>query len=496
MSTGERPSIAIVGGGFGGVGAAAMLKREGYEDVTVFEKGERVGGVWRANTYPGAACDIPSHLYELSFAPNSWSRRYAPQAEIQAYVEGVARRFGVLEQVRTGTEVRSAGWDDASGRWRLETASGPHEADLLVTACGQLSVPQTPPIPGLESFEGPAFHTAEWRHDVDLTGKRVAVVGTGCSAIQVVPAIQPRVAQLDVYQRSPGWTLPKMDHEYSALARSLFRRFPSLHRLDRASIFAFQELAAAALTHQRWLLPVLRAVGRRQINSAISDPELRRKVTPTDEFGCKRVMLTDEWYPTLTQPNVELVDERIDAVTSGGIRDATGAERAADAIVLATGFASHDFVAPMEIAGRDGRTLAEEWGEVARAYLGLSVPRFPNMFLLYGPNTNGGSGSVINTLECGIGHVLAALREMERSRASRIEVRPEAAKGFDRELRAALAKTVWHSGCTNWYVDENGNDPSNWPWTWSTYRRRTRELVPGAYELTAAPSRAPEIALG
>jgi cation diffusion facilitator CzcD-associated flavoprotein CzcO len=495
MSAKQR-SVAVVGGGFGGVGAAVMLRREGYEDVTVFEKGERVGGVWQHNTYPGAACDIPSHLYEYSFAPNRWSRRYAPQAEIQAYVEGVARRFGVLDKVRTGTEVTSACWDEARGKWLLETSGGPHEADVLLTACGQLSVPSTPAIPGLDEFDGPAFHTAEWRHDVDLAGKRVAVVGTGCSAIQVVPAIQPEVAQLDVYQRSPGWTLPKMDFEYSTRAHALFKRLPALRRLDRAAVFAFQEFAAAALTQQRWLLPILRAAARRQINSAISDPELRRKATPADEFGCKRIMLTDEWYPTLAEPNVELVAERIEAVTSGGIRDATGIERAADAIVLATGFASHDFVAPMEIAGRRGRTLTDEWSEVARAYLGLSVPGFPNMFLLYGPNTNGGSGSVINTLECGIGHVLAALREMERSQASRIEVEIAAAEAFDRELRAALAKTVWHSGCTNWYVDENGNDPSNWPWVWSTYRRRTEQLEPGAYALSGAAVPVASSALG
>ncbi|MDX6609558.1 MAG: hypothetical protein QOF85_1483 [Solirubrobacterales bacterium] len=494
--SGKQRSIAVVGGGFGGVGAAVMLSREGYEDVTVFEKGERVGGVWHHNTYPGAACDIPSHLYEYSFAPNRWSRRYAPQAEIQAYVEGVARRFGVLDKVRTGTEVTSARWDEERGKWLLETSGGPHEADVLLTACGQLSVPSTPPIAGLDEFAGPAFHTAEWRHDVDLSGKRVAVIGTGCSGIQVVPAIQPTVAQLDVYQRSPGWTLPKMDFEYSSRAHAVFRRLPALRRLDRASIFAFQEFAAAALTQQRWLLPILRAVARRQINSAISDPELRRKVTPIDEFGCKRIMLTDEWYSTLAEPNVELVAERIETVTAEGIRDATGVERVADAVILATGFASHDFVAPMEISGRGGRTLAGEWGEVARAYLGLSVAGFPNMFLLYGPNTNGGSGSVINTLECGIGHVLAALHEMERSKASRIEVEPEAAEGFDRELRAALAKTVWHSGCTNWYVDENGNDPSNWPWVWSTYRRRTEQLEPGAYALSAAAAPVASSTLG
>ncbi len=492
----RRPSVAIVGAGFGGVGAAAMLRREGYEDVTVFEKAERVGGVWHHNTYPGAACDIPSHLYEFSFAPNRWSRRYAPQAEIQAYVEGVAHRFGVLEKVRTGTEVTGARWEEERGRWLLETSAGPHEADVLITACGQLSVPKVPPIPGLDSFEGPAFHTAEWRHDVDLTGKRVAVVGTGCSAIQVVPAIQPQVAQVDVYQRSPGWTFPKMDYAYPTWAHTLFKRLPPLRRLDRASIFAFHEIAAAGMTRHRWLLPLFRAISRRQIGKAIEDAELRRKVTPTDEVGCKRIMLTDDWYPALTQPNVELVSERIGTVTANGIRDANGVEREADLLVLATGFASHDFVAPLEIAGRDGRSLEEAWGEVARAYLGLSVPEFPNMFLLYGPNTNGGSGSVINTLECGIRHVIAALGELERTASNRIEIRREAAERFDRELREALAKTVWHTGCTNWYVDENGNDPSQWPWLWTTYRRRTEQLEPGAYELSSAPARAADPGVG
>jgi len=489
-------SIAVVGGGFGGVAAAVMLRRAGYEDVTVFEKGERVGGVWSQNTYPGAACDVPSHLYEFSFAPNRWSRRYAPQAEIQAYVEGVARHHGVLDRVRTGTEVKSAGWDEERGRWLLETSAGRHEAEILLTACGQLSVPKTPAMAGLESFEGPAFHTAEWRHDVDLTGRRVAVIGTGCSAIQVVPAIQPIAGQVDVYQRSPGWTMPKMDYAYPEWAHALFRRFPAVRRLDRAAVFALMELGAAAMTRHRWLLPALRAAARRQITQAIDDPELRRKVTPSDELGCKRMMLTDEWYPTLTKPNVELVTDRIAAVTPDGIRDEAGVERPADVLVLATGFATHGFVAPMEVAGREGRTLASEWADVARAYLGLSVPAFPNMFLLYGPNTNGGTGSVIYTIESGVEHVLAALGELERAEASRIEVRREAAERFDHELRAALEDTVWHSGCTSWYVDENGNDPSQWPWLWSTYRRRTARLEPGAYELRGAGTPVSAGALG
>jgi cation diffusion facilitator CzcD-associated flavoprotein CzcO len=481
-------TIAVVGGGFGGVGAASILRRAGYHDVTVFERGERVGGVWHNNTYPGAACDVPSHLYEFSFAPNPrWSRRFAPQAEIQAYLEDVAREHGVLDGIRTGTDVRGAQWNGE--RWVLETSAGTHEADVLITACGQLSVPSVPAIPGLDSFEGPRFHTAQWRHDVDLTGQRVAVVGTGCSAIQVVPAIQPIVEHVDVYQRSPGWTIPKMDFAYSERAQQLFERYPVLQRADRAALFGFFEVGTAALTGKRWLLPGFRAIARWQINKAIDDPELRRKVTPHDEVGCKRIMLTDDWYPTLTRPNVELVADRIAEVTATGVRTQDSRERAADVLVLATGFQTHGFVAPMEVLGAEGRALADEWSPTARAYLGMSVPGFPNMFLLYGPHTNGGSGSVIYTIEAGMGHVLAGLDELERAGARRIEVRREAADAFDRELRDALAGTVWHSGCTNWYVDENGNDPNQWPWLWSTYRRRTERLEPGAYELSPAAAR-------
>ena len=483
MST---PSVAVVGGGLGGVGAAVMLRRAGREDVTVFEKGERVGGVWHHNTYPGAACDVPSHLYEFSFAPNPrWSRRYAPQAEIQQYLEDVARREGVFDRIRTGTEVQSASWDAERNRWVLETSAGPHEADVLVTACGQLSVPSVPPIPGLDAFVGPAWHTAQWRHDVDLAGRRVAVVGTGCSAIQVVPSIQPVVAHVDVYQRSPGWTLPKMDFAYKERTKRLFERFPVLQRIDRALVFGFMELGALAMTNRRWLLSAFRAGARWNINRAIKDPELRAKVTPKDEVGCKRVMLTDDWYPTLTKPNVSLVTDRIAEVTPNAIRTADGAERPADVLVLATGFQTKGFVAPMEITGEGGRTLADVWGPLPKAYLGMSVPGFPNMFLLYGPNTNGGTGSVIYTIEANVTHVIRALDELDRAEARRIEVRREAAEAFDRELREALQGTVWHTGCTNWYVDELGNDPQQWPWMWSQYRKRAERLDPAAYELAA-----------
>jgi cation diffusion facilitator CzcD-associated flavoprotein CzcO len=477
-------SVAVVGGGFGGVGTAAMLRRAGYADVTVFEQAERVGGVWQHNTYPGLSCDVPSHLYEFSFAPNPrWSRRFSPGREIQAYVEDVARRFGVADRIRVNTEVTRATFDESRARWVLETSAGEHEADVLVTACGILRTPKRPAIGGLDRFAGAMFHTAHWRHDVDLAGKRVAVIGTGCTAIQVVPAIQPIVARLDVYQRSPGWTFPKGDFAYSPRAQRLFERFPMLQKLDRFAVFVFMEVGVAGMTRDRWILAPLRAVGRWQIRRHIHDPDLRRRLTPRDEIGCKRIMLTDDWYRTLAQPNVEVITEAISEATDGGIRTADGIEHEVDAIVLATGYRSHDFVAPMEIVGRGGKTLAGVWRDSPKAYLGTTVAGFPNLFILYGPNTNGGAGSALHMLESAIGHVIAGIRALERTGTQTIELRPEAAAEFDRELRAALERSVWQSGCTSWYVNEQGENPSQWPWLWTTYRRRTARIDPAVYEL-------------
>jgi cation diffusion facilitator CzcD-associated flavoprotein CzcO len=483
----RRRSVAVVGGGLGGVCAAVMLRRAGYEDVAVFERGERIGGVWHWNTYPGCACDVPSHLYEFSFAPNPrWSRRYAPQPEIQAYAEEVARRHGVLDRIRTGIEVHTARWDEVDCTWTIDTGDGMHRADVLICACGALRIPAFPPLPGLETFAGPAIHTAQWDHDIDFAGKRVALVGTGCSAIQVVPAIHSVVEHVNVYQRTPAWTFPKMDFTYSEGTLRLFERFPVLQRLDRAAILAFMELAAAAQTNRPWLLPPFRAIARRQITKAIRDPELRRKVTPTDELACKRLLITDDWYPTLTRPNVELVTDPIAEITPTAIRTEDGTSRPAEILVLATGFQVHVRLAPLQVVGAGGRTLAEEWAVVARAYFGLSVPGFPNMFILFGPNTGGGSGSVLYTIEAGMAHVIAALEELERTDTERLEVTREAADAFNRELRAALVGTVWQSGCRSYYLDENGNNPSIWPWHWTSYRRRTAVLEPGAYEFGAA----------
>ena len=472
-------SVAVVGGGIGGIAAATMLKRAGYHNVTVFERNAGVGGVWHANTYPGAACDVPSHFYEFSFAMNpDWSRRYAPQPEIKAYLERVVRDEGVEPMFRFNSEVRSATWDGR--QWVLDTATGEHVADVLITACGQLSTPKYPDIEGLDQFGGPAFHTAKWRHDVDLAGKRVAVIGTGCSAAQVVPAIQPKVATVDVYQRSPGWTMPRMDYEYSDRAKRAFRRFPALQRLDRLSVQAIMEVGAIGMTKRKWMLAPLKALGRKRIRDAIADPALQEALTPKDEFGCKRVMVSDDWYPALAKPNVNVIPGGVERITSTGIIGGDGIERPADALVLATGFKSHDFVAPMEIRGVGGRGLADEWAETPKAYLGLSVPAFPNMFLLYGPNTNGGTGSVVFIVEAGMTHVLAALAELKRTGTRKIEIRREVADDFHRELKQALPDTVW-TGCGNWYLDENGHSPNQWPWRWATYTRRTRQLEPGAY---------------
>jgi cation diffusion facilitator CzcD-associated flavoprotein CzcO len=479
-SNNSTPSVAVVGAGIGGIAAATMLKRAGYHNVTVFERNAGVGGVWHANTYPGAACDVPSHFYEFSFAPNpDWSRRYAPQSEIKAYLERVVRDEGVESMFRFDSEVRSATWDDR-GHWVLDTGTGEHVADVLITACGQLSTPKYPDIDGLNLFEGPAFHTAKWAHDVDLVGKRVAVIGTGCSAAQVVPAIQPQVATVDVYQRSPGWTMPRMDYEYSDRAKRLFRRFPILQRLDRKSVQAFMEFGAIGMTRRKWMLAPLKALGRKRIRDAIVDPALQEALIPKDEFGCKRVMVSDDWYPALAKPNVRVITGGVERITPQGVVGRDGVERPADVLVLATGFKSHDFVAPMEIRGVSGRSLADEWADTPKAYLGLSVPAFPNMFLLYGPNTNGGTGSVVFTVEAGMTHVLAALAELKRTGTRTIEVRRDVAEDFHREIKQAMPNTVW-TGCGNWYLDDSGHSPNQWPWRWATYTRRTRQLEPGAY---------------
>lgn len=482
-------SVGIVGGGFGGVGMGIRLRQEGYERFEIFERGETVGGVWRANTYPGAACDVPSHLYSFSFAPaHHWSRRYAPQPEILRYLTDCVERFGLTPHLHLGTEVTKAEFDAEAGRWALATAGGERrEFDLLVTACGQLSVPDIPAIPGLEEFEGPAFHSAEWDHSVDIRGSRVAVVGTGASAIQFVPEIAPIAAQTTIYQRSAPWILPKSDRAYADWERKLFQAFPPRVLASRLAFFGFLEFGTYAFTGTDWIGRVFTKLADRERRKQLGDdPELLAKATPDYPIGCKRILITSDWYPTLRRDDVELVTGGVERATARGLV-AGGVEREADVVVFGTGFKSHGFVAPMEVRGIDGRELNEVWAGRPEAYLGTTVSGFPNMFVLYGPNTNHGAGSVPYTLECQYDYILDAARRLRESGLRWIDLRPETQVEWRREIEERSRRTVWVAGgCHNWYVTDQGVNTNNWPGAWLEFRRRTRRLRPADYR--AAPA--------
>jgi len=486
----ERLSVAIVGGGFGGVAAAVELRRRGIEDFVIFERGGRLGGVWRANTYPGAACDVPSHLYSFSFAPHpTWSRRFSPGEEIQAYLENIARRFEVLPKARFGCDVQRAVFDEVTGRWRLELAGGEEfEADVLITACGQLCRPAIPDVPGLERFEGAMFHSAHWDHDHDITGRKVAVLGTGASAIQFVPAIAPEVERLTVFQRSAPWVLPKTDKGYGPRTKRLYARIPALQRLWRRAWWAWMESLVPIFTRRpprtaRVLTTVYSALAR--LFRAVQlrgDRRLMAATRPNSAMGCKRILITSEWYPTLRRDNVELVNEPVREVVPDGIVTEDGRHHPADTILFGTGFTATEFLAPMEVEGRDGRRLAQEWAHGAEAYLGITIPNFPNLFLLYGPNTNHGTGSAIELLEAQARYAADAARLLATGAAERLEVRREVHDAFQRELSERLGDSVWAT-CASWYVTADGRVTNNWPGTQTEYRRRTRAVQPSDYHV-------------
>lgn len=484
-------SVAIVGGGFGGIGTAIRLRQAGVRDLTVYERADRLGGVWQHNVYPGAACDVPSHLYSYSFAPNpQWTRRFSPGAEIRDYLEDTARRFGVMDAVHTGVDVQRATWDEDAGRWHIVTSEGEREADLLVCACGQLSEPNIPALPGLDTFAGPAFHSARWRADVPLEGARVAVVGTGASAIQLVPAIADRVASLTVYQRSAPWILPKPDRDYASWENRLFEALPARMKAARLANWAFFEASAPAFADRPWMLKPFEKAAAALLRRQVPDPVLRDRLTPRDQLGCKRLLVSNEWYPTFLRPNVELQTDGIERVTDTAIVGRDGVTRETDVIVFSTGFNGNGFVAPMEIFGRDGRRLADDWDPAPQAFLGSAMTGYPNLFLLYGPNTNMGSGTAIYLLESQMAHVAAAVELLQRPYARSLEVRPEAQAAYNAELRERLANSVWESGCSSWYVDEHGHDTSNWPGTMSEFRRRTNHIDLSAYRLEFAGAEA------
>jgi len=483
-------SVAIIGTGFGGLAAAVRLKRAGVDDLVLFEKSADVGGVWRDNSYPGAACDVPSHLYSLSFAPKpDWSRRFAPQAEIHQYLRDVARDFDVLRHIRLDTEVLAAAFDEDTGRWRLRLAGGgEHETDVLITATGQLSRPSAPDIPGLDSFQGTVFHSAHWDHAHDFRGARVAVLGTGASAIQFVPAIAPRTARLTVFQRSAPYVLAKPDRAYRARAVRAFRRVPGLLRLSRQANYLSNELRSLGFNTEPRLLVAHRARFRGHLERQVPDPALRARLTPTYPMGCKRILMSNDWYPALQLPQVEVVDERIAEIRPHSVVTADGNEREVDTIVLGTGFAATEFLAPMRITGRDGRDLHEQWKDGASAHLGTVVPGFPNLFVLYGPNTNLGHNSILVMLEAQVGWVVQAVRALRDRRLPWLEVRADVAADFDAWVQRRLGGTVFATGCHSWYLTENGRNTQNWPASTLTFRRRLRRLRLEEFEAVPVPT--------
>ncbi|SDT81212.1 flavin-containing monooxygenase [Actinoplanes derwentensis] len=465
--------IAIIGAGFGGVAVAASLLKAGFRDIVVLEKAASAGGVWRDNTYPGCACDVPAPLYSYSFALNpSWSRRYPPHDEILAYLRSCADKTGVTPLIRYGAEVASAVW--SSGAWDISLTGGEEvRADVLIPAVGQLSRPSIPALPGAESFTGIAVHTAHWTPGIPVDGRRIAVVGTGASAIQLVPAIAGRATHIDVYQRTAPWTVPKPDRRYGRLRQALARRLPALMLLSRAATWGLTLVPGAALHGNRPVNALIRAYSWVQRHWQVRDPVLRAKVTPDEPIGCKRLLFTNAWLPTLNRPDVDLITEKIIAVTPDGIRTADGTDHPCDVLVYGTGFAATDFLAPIEITGRDGVSLAGAWSGGAHAYLGLAVPGFPNMFLVYGPNTNTGNTSVIYFHEAQARWITQAVRSV--AQGTTMEVRPEVAAAYDTEIQSRLSTSVW-SACQSWYRTAAGRIVTNWPGSATEYRRRTAVL--------------------
>jgi len=477
--------VAIVGSGFGGLGAAIRLRQEGIDDFLVFERAGDLGGTWRDNSYPGCTCDVPSHLYSFSFAPNpGWSRSFSSQPEIWAYLHQCARRFGILPRLRLGHEVREAAWDDPRQRWRIETSGGTWTADALVAAAGPLSEPSIPALPGLGSFECAAFHSARWDHDHDLTGRQVAVVGTGASAIQFVPEIQPQVGRLRVFQRTAPWVLPRRDRALSGAERRLFRAVPATQRLARSAIYWAREGFTATFVHPR-LMRLPQRLALRHLRGAVADPELRARLTPDYTLGCKRVLLSNHYLPALTSQNVEVITSGIREVRPYGIVTDDGVEHPADTIIFGTGFHVTDPPFGDQVRGRDGRTLAEVWKGSPKAHLGVTVAGFPNLFLLLGPNTALGSTSVVLMIEAQVEYVLRALEFMRAAGVATVEPRPEAQQAFLAEVDARMRPTVWSAGgCASWYMDRTGRNSTLWPsFTWA-YGRRTRRFDPDLH-LTA-----------
>lgn len=468
MGNRTETGVVIVGTGFSGLGMAIQLRKEGRDDFVILEKAHDVGGTWRDNSYPGCACDIPSHMYSFSFEQNpGWSRAYSPQPEIWRYMREVADKHDLRRFVRFGQEMTGARWDADENRWHVATRGGDEfTGDALVAGVGALHLPMVPELPGIEKFEGPAYHSARWRHDVDLKGKKVAVIGTGASAVQFVPKIAPEVEELTLFQRTPPWIMPKADHEMSGRTRALFKAFPPAQRAYRNLLYWLLEARAIGFNGQSWVMKLGQRLAKRNIDRAIADPALRRKVTPDYTMGCKRVLISNDYYPALARDNVDVVTDGVREVREHSVVDAAGVEHEADVIVYGTGFHVTDAFDDLEIVGRDGRNLGKEWAtEGMRTHLGITVSGFPNLFFLLGPNTGLGHNSVVFMIEAQISYVAEALR---LARGKAIEPKPEAQERFNAAIQRKLAKGIWtRGGCKSWYLDAKGVNRTIWPgFTW------------------------------
>ncbi|HEV7523443.1 MAG TPA: NAD(P)/FAD-dependent oxidoreductase [Acidimicrobiia bacterium] len=476
--------IGIIGAGPGGICMGIKLLEAGIDDFVIFERAPGVGGVWFHNTYPGAACDVQSALYSFSFAlKRDWSRPYATQPEIRAYFEQVVETYGLMAHIRLSTKVDAARWDDRTAQWTLDTADGgSHVFDVVVGAVGMFNDLHVPAIPGLDDFRGTLFHSARWDHAHDLGRERVAVVGSAASAVQFVPEIAPRVEQLHVFQRTPNWVLPKLDTPYTAEELDRFRTDPNAILEERALVwdrldgFITFSNPRAVSKAQEW--------GVENI-AAVDDEALRRRLTPDFPHGCKRPLVSNEWYPTFNRPNVELVTEPIERITADAVVTVDGAQRPVDTVVLATGFDTTRYLSVVDVTGRGERRLADAWSEGAQAYLGIATAGFPNLFMLYGPNTN--NGSILFMLECQVAYVLRLLRHMDEAELESIDVRPEVMDEYNRALQADLdAVDVWNAGCNGYYRGPSGRIVTQWPHTMTEYEARTVRADFDAYDSRTA----------
>jgi cation diffusion facilitator CzcD-associated flavoprotein CzcO len=483
--------VGILGAGFGGLGTAIRLTQRGDDDFLVFERAADVGGTWWANTYPGCQCDVPSHLYSFSFAPNpNWTRTYPKQPELRDYLRVTAQKFGVYDRILFNTEVTAADWDDAASVWRIATTSGVYTADVVVAAPGPLSEPSLPDLPGIDRFEGTVFHTATWNHEHDLHGKRVAVVGTGASAIQAVPEIASQAAHLDVIQRTPPWIVPHRDRPITRVERWLYRTFPPLQRAVRAGVYFSRELLVPGLVYRPQILKLVEKVARKHIADQVPDPALRAKVTPDYTIGCKRILPSNKWYPALGRDNVELVTDGIAEITPTGYVTTDGTKHEVDTLIFATGFYVTDIPLANIVTGKQGRTLAEVWDRSPQAYRGSTMTGFPNLFLLVGPNVGLGHNSIVFMIEAQLSYVLGALDQMAQRGAGRVEVRQDALEAYNARLQAKLTKSVWNTGgCASWYIDAQGKNTTIWPDFTFRFWKQTREFDVAAYELSSATVR-------